>query len=152
MHALIGRQFVPVGRREGLWVFDAQHLDHLRELDPGPQNRPECHQVRIGAAVRLSVGMRGPEELSRPLVRQVFDRVDVVAAGVEAMVRYALGVLVGQEVGHRALSRQRREVLAGDHLDIPPLIGELLNDRSRDVGRHPPYGFQVGQVRQKPGR
>ncbi len=129
-----------------------EDLGHLGELDPGPQDGPEGHEIGVGAAVRLGIGVGRAEELARPLVGQVLDRVDVVTPGIEPMMRNPLGVLVGQEVGHGALGRQRREVFAGDHLDVAPLVGQLLHDRPRHIGRHPGHALKVGQVGQEARR
>ena len=133
---LVGRQLVPVGGSQGVRASRRQELGHGGQLDPGSQDGPERHEVGIGATVRLGIGVRRAEELAGPLVGQVLDRIDIVAAGIEAVVRNALGVLVGQEVGHGALGRQRRVVLAGDQLDVAPLVGQLLDDRPGDLGRH----------------
>ena len=93
-------------------------LGHRAELDPRPQDGPEGDEVGVGAAVRLGIGVGRAEELAGPLVGQVLDRIDVVAAGVEPVMRDPLGVLVGQEVAHGALGGQGRVVLAGDQLDV----------------------------------
>ena len=78
--------------------------------------------------MRLHVGVLGAEELARLLGGQALDGVDVVAAGVEAVVRVAFGVLVGEQVAHRQLGGQRRVVLAGDELEIGPLVRQFLDD------------------------
>ena len=102
--------------------------------------------------MRLGVGVLGAEQLAGPGVGQVLDGVDVVAAGVEPAVRDALGVLVGQQVAHGALHGQRRVVLAGDQLDVAPLVGQLLHDRTGHLGRDPGHALEIGQVRQESGR
>ena len=150
---LLGRQLVPVGRGQGARASRAlSMLDHRRQLDPGPEDGPEGDEVGVGPAVRLGVGVLGAEELAGPRIGQVLDRVDVVAAGVEPVVGDALGVLVGQQVAHRALRGQRRVVLAGDQLDVPPLVGQLLDDRPGDLGRNSGHGLEVGEVGEEPGR
>ena len=130
----------------------AQELDHLGQLDAGPEDGPEGDEVRVGAAVRLGIGVGGAEELAGAGVGQVLDRVDVVAAGVEPVMGDALGVLVGQQVGHGALGRQRRVVLAGDQLDVAPLVGQLLDDRPGHLGGDPGHGLEVGEVGQESRR
>ena len=146
------RQFVPVGRNQSVRAFGLEDLGHLGQLDAGAQYGPESHEIRIGTAMRLGVCVPRAEKLASPLVRQVFDRVDIVATGIEPVMRDALGVLVGQEVGHRALGRQRRKVFAGDHFDVVPLVGQFLNDRPGHIGSHSGHTLQVGQVGEKPRR
>lgn len=99
--------------------------------------------------MRLGIGVASPEKLASPLIGQVFDRVDVVAPGIKPVMRDSLGILVGQEVGHRALRRQRRKILTGDHLDVVPLVGQLLHDRPGDIGHYPGHTLQIGEVGQK---
>ena len=134
---------------QGAGPLGCQELGHGGQLDARSENGPEGDQVGIRSAVRLGIGVRGAEELAGPLVRQVLDRIDIVAAGVEAVVRNAFGVLVGQQVGHGALGRQRRVVFAGDQLDVAPLVGQLLDDRPGDLGRHAGHGLEIGEIGQE---
>ena len=61
--------------------------------------------VRVGAGVRLHVGVLGAEELLAPVAGEVLGVVDHVVAAVVALGRIALGVLVGE---HRALRLEHR--------------------------------------------
>ena len=54
---LVGRQLVPVGGNECVRALGPQDLGHLGELDPAAQDGPEGHEVGIGAAVRLGIGV-----------------------------------------------------------------------------------------------
>jgi hypothetical protein len=82
--------------------------------------------------VRLQVGVLGAEQRLGHVRAVRLDGVDVVAARVEAVARVALGVLVVEQVAHRLLDGQRRVVLAGDQLDVGPLINQLLHHPFRD--------------------
>ncbi len=144
-----GRQLVPVPGSQGTGPLGCQELGHGGQLDARSEDGPEGDEVGIRAAVRLGIGVRRAEELAGPLVRQVLDRIDVVAAGVESVVGNPFGVLVGQQVGHGALGRQRRIVFAGDQLDVAPLVGQLLDDRPGDLGRHAGHGLQIGEIGQE---
>ena len=101
-------------------------------LDQLGQDRPEGDQVRVDARVRLDVGVRGAEQLAGVLGGQRLDRVDVLAAGVEAVPDRPLGVLVREPVAHRQQHRRRGVVLARDQLQRLALVGELGPDRVRD--------------------
>jgi hypothetical protein len=57
--------------------------------------------------MRLDKSVLRAEKLAGLLTGIFFDGVDVIAPGIESMVRKPLRILVGEEVGHRALSRNR---------------------------------------------
>ena len=88
--------------------------------------------------------MIGAEHLARKVGCSLLNRVDIVAAGVEAVTGEALRVLVGEQVALGQLHRQRAVVLAGDQLDIGTLVGQLLGDRGSYVGRHGADRVQAG--------
>ena len=103
------------------------------------QQRGHRRGVGLCAGMWLHVGVRRPEETGEPVDGQLLDDVDVLAAAVVAATRIALGVLVGQ---HRALClhhRERREVLARDHLQRALLAEQLGCDRAVHLG------IEVGQ-------
>ncbi len=77
--------------------------------------------VVLGAGVRLDVGVLGPEELLRPVHRELLGNVDPLAAAVVALARVALGVPVDQDRTHRLEDRPRDELFACDHLQHVPL-------------------------------
>ena len=60
------------------------------------QEREEYRLVRLGARMRLNVGVDGAEELLHAVDRDGLDLVDELAAAVVALAGIALGVLVGQ--------------------------------------------------------
>ena len=133
--AQLAPERLPVGVRQGLEVLGAGPLQR-RGLDPPGQDRPERHQVGVDAAVGLDVGVVAAEQALGQLDGAALDGVDVLAAGVEAVAGRALGVLVRQPVAHGQQGRRGGEVLAGDQLEVGPLVGQLGRDRSRDLGRH----------------
>ena len=92
----------------------------------------------------LRVRVLGAEERASQVVRTRLDRIDVVAARVQAVARSALGVLVAQPVAHREQHRGAGEVLARDQLEVGPLVDELTQDRVRDVGFHAGDGVERG--------
>ena len=112
-------------------VVDAleAELGQLRGLDPVGQDRPERHQVRVDAGVRLGVGVLGAEQLAGVFGGQFLDGVDVLAAGVEAVSDGALGVLVRQPGAHGQQHGRRGVVLRGDELQRAALVGQLLPGR-----------------------
>ena len=67
----------------------------LRQLDPVGEDGPKGHQIGVDSGVRLGVGVFGAEQFPRVLGCDRLDRVDVLAAGIEAMSDGPLGVLVG---------------------------------------------------------
>ena len=105
---------------------------HLRHLDAGVQDGPIGAQVGVGTAMWLDIGVLRPEQLAGLLVGEGLDGVDIVAAGVEAVIRKSFAVLVGQQVPHGALHGKRGEVLAGDQLQMGALVRELLDNPSCD--------------------
>ena len=76
-----------------------------------------------------------PEEAASEGSGMFFDVVDVVTAGVEAAVRHAFGILVGEEIALCELYCQRAVVLAGDHLQVAALVLQFGNDGCGDSRR-----------------
>ncbi len=64
------------------------------------EDGPVRDEIGVYAGVGLSVGMVGAEERFGVFCRQGLDTVDHLAAGVHAVARYALGVLVREPVAH----------------------------------------------------
>src|SRR5690606_18209200 len=111
-----------VGR--GAAMGERRPQDGVARLQGGEVNR----LVGLRAAVRLHVGVVGAEQLPGAVDGQLLGHVDVLAAAVVALVRIALGVLVGQ---HAALGLQHARagvVLAGDQLDMVLLAAGLVGD------------------------
>ena len=61
------------------------------------QQREVHRHVRLGARVRLDVGVLGAEKRLRPIDRERFGDVDELAAAVVALARIPFGVFVGQD-------------------------------------------------------
>ena len=144
-------QLLPVLVGEVVDVLGAVLLQP-RALDPMGQDRPEGHEVGVDAGVRLGVGVRRAEQLARVLGRHRLDRVDVLAAGVEAVADGALGVLVAEPGAHGQQHRGRRVVLARDQLERTSLVDQLLagrvGDPRLDRGDHL-EGLRVGGAGQR---
>jgi hypothetical protein len=96
--------------------------------------------VRVDAGVRLRVGVLAPEERTGVFRSQGLDRVDVLAAGIEAVADGALGVLVTQPGAHREQHGGGGVVLTRDELQGSALVVELrtggLGDSRLDRGDH----------------
>ena len=128
-------QGLPVGLGQLVDVLGAELLQRGR-LDPVGEDRPVGHQVGVDARVRLHVGVLGAEQLPCVLGGDRLDRVDVLAARVEAVPHRALGVLVAQPVAHREQRRQRGVVLGRDQLERAALVGQLGADGGADARLH----------------
>ena len=127
-----GAQLGPLGVAQ-LRGFGLPHLLHERRLHALFEDGPVRDEVGVGARVGLHIGVVCAEELAGQVGREALDGVDVVASGVEAVVRDALGVLVGEQVALGELHGQRGVVLAGDHLQARPLVCELGHDGGGDL-------------------
>jgi hypothetical protein len=128
-------QRLPVGVGQALEVLGPEPLQR-RGLDPPGQNRPEGDQVGVDAAVGLDVGVVAAEQALGQLHGPALDGVDVLAAGVEAVARRALGILVREPVAHGEQGGRGGEVLRGDQLEVGPLVGQLGRHGGGDLGRH----------------
>jgi len=85
--------------------------------------------------VRLHVGVLGAEQLASQRRGFRLDAVDVVAAGVKAMLRKALAYLSVRRLPIASCTAKRAVVFAGDELEVLALIAELLDDGRGDAGR-----------------
>ena len=90
--------------------------------------------------------MVGAKQGTGQIDRAGFNGVDVVAARIEPVVRISLGILVREEVALGQLHRKRAVVLAGDHLEVGALVGQLGHDGPRDFGRRPVDALERSQV------
>src|SRR5580700_10193338 len=111
-------------------VIQAHSKDYVPRLDES--------EIRGGiglrARMRLDIGVRGAEELLRPVDRQLLDDIDEFAAAVVALARIAFGVLVGE---HRALRSEHARtcvVLRCDKLDVLFLAAYLSGERRGELG------------------
>jgi len=92
------------------------------------QHREVHGHVRLGAGVRLHVGVLGAEQFLGPLDGEFFGEIDELAAAVVALARVALGVLVGHHRAARLQDRLGGVVLAGDHDQLVVLLLGLAAD------------------------
>ncbi len=96
------------------------------------QEREIRRQVRVGAGVRLDIGVPGAKQDLRSVDGQLFDHVDKLATPVISLARKALGILVGE---YRTDSREdgfADIVLGSDQLDAFALSLLLPPDRGRN--------------------
>ncbi len=85
------------------------------------QDREVDSHVGLGAAVRLDVGVLGPEELLGAGAGEVLDAVDVDATAVVPAAGVALGVLVGEVAPHGLHHGPGCVVLGSDELQMVAL-------------------------------
>ena len=100
----------------------------------GLQDRGICRHVRLGAGVRLDVGVCGSEERLRPLDRERFRDVDPLAPAVVAAARIPLGIFVRQHAADGFHDGGAGVVLGSDELDLLDLTAPLVLDRGVDLG------------------
>jgi len=124
----VGHDLVqPAGEvhRTAMGQMSAVRQIHAHDYIARLQQRHVHRHVRLRARVRLYIGVLNPEQLTRTLLRQAFDLIDMFAAAVVAAARITLGILVGQ---HRALGLEHRfryDVLAGDQFQRVLLAAQL---------------------------
>src|SRR5262249_14185091 len=93
----------------------------------------EVHGEVCGAPrVRLHVDVLGAEERLEAALREILDRVDVALALVVALVRVALGVLVGEDRARGLEHGARRVVLARDETESIGLVALFSVDEGGD--------------------
>ena len=138
--AVVGDRVEPTGEVDLEAVGQVPAVCQLEREDrvPGLQAGEVDGHVRLGARVRLDVGVLGAEERSGPVDRELLDLVDDLAPAVVAPARIALRVLVGRDAADRLEHGGPGEVLGGDQLDLAPLTLELppeqLGDLRVDLG------------------
>jgi hypothetical protein len=120
----LAREVEPHPVRQVAAVGQVEAEDGVPRLQQGGHRRG----VGLRARVRLHVGVLGTEEPGQPVDGQLLDDVDVLAAAVVAPARVALGVLVRQDRALGLHDGDRREVLAGDHLQRRLLPVQLGGD------------------------
>ena len=84
--------------------------------------------------MRLDIGVRGAEELLRPVDRKRLDDIDEFAPAVVALAGIAFGVLIGE---HRALRLEHARtcvVFRRYELDVLFLAAHLPGERRRELG------------------
>ena len=82
----------------------------------------------------LDVRVLRAEELARALPRKLLRRVYGKAAGVPALARIALGVLVHEDRTRRLAASAGRRVLGRDQVDLGVLLPRLRLDRGKHLG------------------
>ncbi|MPM56895.1 hypothetical protein SDC9_103712 [bioreactor metagenome] len=107
---------------------------HTHHGITGLYQRKKRGQVRIGAGVRLDVGMIAAKQLAGPLAGDLLGHVHSVASAVIPVAGIALGVLVGQAGAHGQHDRLADDILAGNQFDVPALTGEFLFDGRSHLG------------------
>ena len=136
-------RLVPVGEMPA--VGEVHGEDPVADGQRGEIDRG----VRLAAAVRLHIGMLGPEKFLGPLDGQRLDHVDVLATAIPAPPRITLGIFVGQRGSLRLAHRAAGEIFGSDELDILELTALLIVDGGGN-GR---VGFlDGGDVRRFVGR
>ena len=86
------------------------------------------------------------EKFSGLFAGVILDVINIVATGIETGMRIAFRIFVGEQVAHRELRRQRAIILAGDQLEIGPLVGQFLHDGAGERGRHFRRLGQIGEI------
>src|SRR5689334_3112735 len=92
--------------------------------------------VRLGARVRLHVGMLGLEERLRAIDGELLHFVDHLAPAVVALAGQAFGVFVRERRAHRFEHRDGHEVLARDQLEPVLLTLDFATDELVDRRIH----------------
>ena len=118
-------------------VIETQPQHRVTELE----HRLIRAHVCVGPAVRLHVGMIGPEQTLGTVDRERLDIVDDSVATVVTLAGISLGVLVGEDRTDGAHDSGRCEVLAGDQLQPRDLAFCLGIDEVEQFG----VGLGVGR-------
>ena len=113
---------------------------HAKHGVAGLQQRQVHGGVGLGSGVRLHVGVVRAEQRLDPLNGQHLGLIDVLAAAVVALVRIALGVLVGQRTALRLPHQRARVVFRSDQLDVLLLAAVLKGDGIGDFRIKCPKG------------
>ena len=90
--------------------------------------------VRRAAAVRLDVRVLRAEERAGARAGQLLRRVDRHAAGIPALARIALGILVHEDGPCRLAARAARRVLRRDEIDFGVFLLGLRDDGREHLG------------------
>ena len=125
----VGGEVVELGREvDGAAVRQVSSLVQLQAHDRVADIAERCVRLHVGgcSGVGLHVGMLGPEQLLRPVDRQLLSDVDELAGAIVAASRVALRVLVRERGALRFEHRATRVVLRCDEHDVPALPVRLL--------------------------
>lgn len=116
--------------REVAAVVQIEREDLVAGIEYGVVDR----LVRLRSGVRLDVDVVGAPQLFRAIDRERLDLVGVLAAGVVALARIPLRVLVREDAPLRLQYRLTDVVLAGDHRERLLLPVSLPGQRVGDLG------------------
>jgi len=119
-----------VAVREVAAVVQIEREDLVAGIEYGVVDR----LVRLRSGVRLDVDVVGAPQLFRAIDRERLDLVGVLAAGVVALARIPLRVLVREDAPLRLQYRLTDVVLAGDHRERLLLPVSLPGQRVGDLG------------------
>ena len=98
-------------------------------------NRREIDShVRLRAAVRLNVRVLGPENLFRPIDRQLFNSVDIFTTAVPTFSGITFGVLVCEHAALRLHHGGTGEIFRCNQFDIFTLPFFLRGNRVENFG------------------
>ena len=106
---------------------------HTHEHVPGLRQGEIDGNVRLGAGVRLHVGMLSPEELLGPVAADVLHYIHIFTAAVKTLAGVALGVFIREMAADGLHDRRRGEVFRGDKLYMVALPRELLLHCGKDL-------------------
>ena len=107
---------------------------HRKNRVAGLDRREVNGHVGRRAAVGLDIGVIGAEKFARALAGELLGRVDGETAGIPALARIALGVLVHKYGAGRLAAGAGRCVLGGDEVDLGILLDRLGLDRGENLG------------------
>ena len=100
----------------------------------GLQHRGVRRHVRLGARVRLHVGVCGSKKGLRALDGERFRDVDPFTPAVVAAARIPLGIFVREYAADGLHDRGAGVILGSDELDLLDLTAPLVLDRGIDLG------------------
>ena len=99
------------------------------------QNRPEGHEIGVGARMGLHIGVVRAEKPLCLLDGLALDCIDIIAAGVKTVVDISFAIFVREQISHRELDGQRAEIFRGDQFEIGTLVSQFLDDASAISGK-----------------
>ena len=108
-------------------IGDAE-LSEQGHLHAGIEDCPVGDKIGISTTMRLDIGMFCAEQLTSIIACKCFNEVDIVASGIEAVIRIPFAVLVRQQIPHGQLAGDRGKILTGDQFQVGSLICQLIDD------------------------
>ena len=120
-------------------------------LNAPRKDRPKSNHIGICPRMGLNISVISTKEITRQFGSLAFNRIYIVTTGVKAVIGDPLGVFIGKQIAHRQLRGQRTIILAGNHLEIRTLVGQLAHNIFCHIGRYGGDLFQRGQIGDKSG-